>query len=1736
MVAVLLVVLRIVLAVAMPWILDTVAGQFGCRCEYRSCSLSLLAGDLEIWDLTLAPEAGGPPLVDLEYACVDVAVMQLFTGAVVVRRCEVDGLDIFLCRAADGSAPFLDLARKMQSGAEKPAPGAPDPGDTPEAIDLTPPVRVDALRLQHFQVHIRDRFLTPPVEARLDVNLRVSRLGDPERPTRFALTAASPTFLDILRIEGRASSAGRTLDMTGAFRMEGFHPEPLAPYLKAFGVVPRASVVNAAADIVAEARPISGSDSGLEGHVEMRALRAAADGHTFAAVKRIRFQVNAFRPAESARYRADLGPFTITGVEAEVTRDATGAWVVAGLGFGAVPPDPSVLPTITPPARKTASPAERSEAAPTTPRAFLEGKLSALEVKGVELRFCDASTSPPVAVDVRMPEITVQNLSLGGRPPAPAARIQGRLEVPGVLKTMDLKGEIRRLAAENDLSLEVDVKGIAPHALKPYLEAAGVEAVMKDGSLACRVHARVKQARGGGTSLDFNMTGLRFTAAGETMGLGRLAVTGLEADSGTGRLRVRRVDITGGRLRVRREATGGLRLPGLRLGRPTRPLRQETAKSPAPAVAGPGRPFRGRLILDVLHIADHQVQFLDEAISPATTLAATDASLEVRNLTVAFGPGAASTPPGTVRGHVKLPGLVEALAVSGEVSGAPDGIRWALKVRGEAVSWRGAAPYLQAAGVQPDLRTGGFRAGLDGEIRVTGGGVHGSASLLDVVYEDGDVVLAAIEALHLRNAGLDAAGVRVDSLEVVRPLVRVDRDTTGAWGIFGLRSKPAAKGSAGPVATPSGPPPLQPHRIPDRSDPPRGITVGKVRVTGAGIVWQDRTRVPALETTAEASLNMSRLVLGKPGPDTTLRIHAVVPGAAESLTLTGRLRNLHPRIETRFTLEGRGLRAGPFAGLFPPSVRPTSTSGTLDAVITAGTGPHALGGRSLDVQISDLSFTEGGPLNLELRLSRAGIRVERLDPAGGVIEVDAVEAAGLALEVRRLADGTIQVPGLALTGVPPAKGTPAAAAPIPRTAVNEKGRVKPSRRPENLPLITLRSLDLGLERLRFRDLTGAGSRPLVAKDIRLRNGKPMALLGEDVGTRPPLLFTLDGAVPPLVKVFHLEVQAAPFASEPGLILKAKAEGVQPGRLLEVLPGLATRMKDGGLEDGRMTAEVEVTLKGRRRHPLDFRFPGGFGAEVHFHDVAFRDGEGGPILAGVEEVLVDVKRVHPDTGGVHVRTLEIMKPAGTVTLAEDGLHALGFVFKASVPAKAGAAQVVHENRKAVPAAQAASPGAEVRLDRFLVTDLDFTFTDTTASPPLVVPLTGLDVNVAGLTNRLLRERGQVRFSARVQAGIVPGSGQATARPLFQEAAVSGRLGLHPEPLGRIQAEITGVELGAFRAKAAGSGVDLRKGVFDGETRLRFRRGGMLEIDSTSSFTDLDVSESFGGPLYTTLRLPAPLETVLFVLRDESGAIGLNLGFSLDQGRISTQDLATAAITNMARLIATAVASSPFRIVGGTASLMGLGGEEGAPLRPPVALAFDAGDTTVSRTASGRLDAVVKELLEDDGLEVRLNHLFGRKDVARVAYRANPPRESCLALVSSLRNRKRRLFEVREEVAARARATHDARLADDERAANQSLAAIDRELGLIEQSLDRLGDLLRPGSERRAERRTRTACLAIARVRLEATRAEVVRRAPETADRIRISRPRYPKSVEGETSAVQVTINRRRLTGPAPTPGP
>ena len=91
-------------------------------------------------------------------------------------------------------------------------------------------------------------------------------------------------------------------------------------------------------------------------------------------------------------------------------------------------------------------------------------------------------------------------------------------------------------------------------------------------------------------------------------------------------------------------------------------------------------------------------------------------------------------------------------------------------------------------------------------------------------------------------------------------------------------------------------------------------------------------------------------------------------------------------------------------------------------------------------------------------------------------------------------------------------------------------------------------------------------------------------------------------------------------------------------------------------------------------------------------------------------------------------------------------------------------------------------------------------------------------------------------------------------------------------------------------------------------------------------------------------------------------------------------------------------------------------------------------------------------------------------------------------------------MREELAAQTRAEYALGRAEDAERTRERVRALDRELGSIEGSLDRLHELLRPGAERRQGQRARAAALAIAGERLERVRQALIARgvAPERVE--------------------------------------
>ena len=136
--AVLVLVVRVAAVALAPSILDHVLRGVGLTCSVGRLEVSVLSGELEVAHVVVAPRGGGEPIVDLGYLRANVSPLALLAGRVVVRRLELDGLDVLVDREADGRFALERLAA-AQVGSETAAAAKKPEEPAKKASDPAPP-------------------------------------------------------------------------------------------------------------------------------------------------------------------------------------------------------------------------------------------------------------------------------------------------------------------------------------------------------------------------------------------------------------------------------------------------------------------------------------------------------------------------------------------------------------------------------------------------------------------------------------------------------------------------------------------------------------------------------------------------------------------------------------------------------------------------------------------------------------------------------------------------------------------------------------------------------------------------------------------------------------------------------------------------------------------------------------------------------------------------------------------------------------------------------------------------------------------------------------------------------------------------------------------------------------------------------------------------------------------------------------------------------------------------------------------------------------------------------------------------------------------------------------------------------------------------------------------------------------------------------------------------------------
>ena len=281
----------------------------------------------------------------------------------------------------------------------------------------------------------------------------------------------------------------------------------------------------------------------------------------------------------------------------------------------------------------------------------------------------------------------------------------------------------------------------------------------------------------------------------------------------------------------------------------------------------------------------------------------------------------------------------------------------------------------------------------------------------------------------------------------------------------------------------------------------------------------------------------------------------------------------------------------------------------------------------------------------------------------------------------------------------------------------------------------------------------------------------------------------------------------------------------------------------------------------------------------------------------------------------------------------------------------------------------------------------------------------------------------------------------------------------------------------------------------------------------------------GPIGTFLKLPAPLDTVIYLLRNEDGALRLSFNVQVEGSGVSTSAITAEVAKVLGEQIAVAVARAPLRILRSFTDITGATGGERTEDFKTTWLRFDPSETIPPPIEWRGVRNLSEELASDSQLVVTVQHTFAKADIDQVSRLANPTPEQCLEMADRIRQQKLELGRQRGIAAAEARALVFFGRKEECDAATDRVRALDRQIGEADAALGSFLDMLRTGSERQCERRTRNAALALANERLLQVRT-ALEKAGIAVERIRL-RPVRMEPEQGAERSFVTLLPRRQL---------
>jgi hypothetical protein len=1273
------------------------------------------------------------------------------------------------------------------------------------------------------------------------------------------------------------------------------------------------------------------------------------------------------------------------------------------------------------------------------------------------------------------------------------------MRAPGLVQQLALSGGELQLGPAPSVRGELRGTGVTLAHLRPLLASRGLE--LPAGGLRAQLGFDAEF----GERLSLQLRDLELAHGDERLALAALHVRELQAND-TG-LAIDSIELQRPQLALQRTAAGGFYCAGITFT----PAAAAPAPAPTQAQAPATAPRLPRLRLGSLALLDGTFVFTDRTRPEPAVLTLSSCTLRGDALTIGQ-----DAPPGRFTLQARLDDAIEQLQLEATIAAKAQQLVIELQAQATAMTLQSLQPWLQPAGLEPRLANGSLTLVAGTTITESPAGLEVELQLANLRYRAGDELRLGVRAITGTGLRLGTDRFELGSWRIDEPFLDVLRTADGGFELLGLALPPAAPPGPGAPAPDRTAPTEQPE-----AEPAAALAHGPLRLQGGVVQLRDADAAPLrlgfdgeLEAHADA---------GPQAFTAALRLD----GAVDRAQLRGTLQQVPVALTGE--LELQGLRGQGLQRFLPPHVRCTLVDGAAQAKLQLQRAPFP--GTGLQLQLDSVQLRDRDQELVgfdQLRLDAPALGADR-------IHIAALVGTGLRGQVTFGDDG-LHVPGFLLT----ARAEPRAPAPPPA----DPNAPLPHRPPVRIPLLQV-------------DLVDVTTAALVLRDRRGGDGEPLQLTGRlfaspwaptlDRDDPEPARLQLVGTALPLCRELRSELQLHLYDLAPSFELQFAATGIDFTAVPKLVPALAATT--GTTAAASLRGQLHGRLDLKRRDPRAFDPQRAFAGELLLEDVELRDDAHDRSLASLGSLDVIARAIDPRTGDTLLRAIDIDRPQFVVDRTADGAYEL-FGLRLPAPPPAIATGDAAAAPSPAPAALPTTARPEFAVDRLLLQGGAMQFTDHTTTPPTPLPLADCDFELLRFSTRAFTEPRPLRLRASLRGGEVPlerrivrsslfagvlastaaaiggdtDAHQIESRPAVGEVTLRGELVLAPYPTGEVIAEVLGLELPLLRGFAKQGGVDIADGLVDQRTTVQMNGAEGVTIDSRTVFSWLSISEPPGGPISTYLRLPAPLDSVLFLLRNDADEHRIPVHLEIPSRGMSSGAILHAAAEAVIKVLAAAVTSAAGRTTGVLTGALGLSG--GAVSTASGAQTFAAGDPLPE---AGDLQPVVEALAADPTLDVVLTHEVGAADLVRARALATPEPAQIAARVEALRQQRQLLLIQRQPLAAELQALYAGAKPPAALALQAQLLAHDDRLGELERTLDQALAMLASDDPRARQRRTQAALQAIAASRLDAVAHELRTALPDlAADRIvrRLGRAVPTAGLDGG-GRIAAAVRRRNL---------